>query len=210
MKITSKTVNELNFLETGVEGIYILDRVAFKDKFDKYGSVVWKESTGKKKLQKWAERNLPDEILEQFEVDLPTIEEIFSQKALSRYTFGRELKSRQFPIFQNSDNRMMELDGQPMFWWTRSVYAGNADFVWSVDSGGGVNFGGTLCNMHGFVPVLRKKESKGNEAECWERLKEVAEEYAQKYMHPHKTIVITQRGIELSEGEKAFPFELLD
>lgn len=57
---------------------------------------------------------------------------------------------------------------------------------------------------------LKEAKRKENEAKCWERLKEVAEEYAQKYMHPHKTIIITQLGIELLEGEKANPFKLLD
>ena len=50
---------------------------------------------------------------------------------------------------------------------------------------------------------------KEKERECWEELKAKAEEYAQKYMHPHKTIIITQSGIELLEGEKASAFKLL-
>lgn len=54
------------------------------------------------------------------------------------------------------------------------------------------------------------KTEKLKEKECWDRLKKVAEEYAQKYMHPHKSIIITQQGIELLEGEKANPFKLPD
>ena len=34
MKIIAMTGEELDFLETGVDGIYVLDRVAFKGRFD--------------------------------------------------------------------------------------------------------------------------------------------------------------------------------
>ena len=156
MKITSKNGNELNFLETGVDGIYILDHAAFKEKFDEGGNNGWEKSSGKKKLQKWAEKNLTKEILEQFDIDIPTVEEVFSQKMLNLYESSRNLKSRQFPIFQNSDNRMMELDGKPMWWWTRSAYADSAYGVWTVYPGGGMHYYGAY-HAYGFVPVLRRK-----------------------------------------------------
>lgn len=209
MKVISKKGEELNFLETGVDGIYVLDHVAFKDIFNEDDNTDWDKSIGKKKLREWAESNLPDEILEQFDVDLPTAEEVFSQKMLNTDRSGKNLKSRQFPIFQNSDNRMMEFDGNYICWWTRSAYDGFVRRKLAVFPIGGVSYD-YVDHANGFVPILRKKKPKESEAECWERLKKVAEEYAQKHMHPHKTIVITQRGIELSEGEKASPFELLD
>ena len=49
-----------------------------------------------------------------------------------------------------------------------------------------------------------------NEKELWEQIKKCCEEYAQKYMCPHDTIVITQEGISLYRGEKASPFKILD
>lgn len=212
MKIISKTGKNLNFLETGVDGIYVLDHVAFKERFDEDGNNDWEKSSSKEKLQGWAEKNLPSEILEQFYVDILTAEEVFSQKTINwcGANCAKSLISKQLPIFQNSDNRMMEFDGRPIWWWTRSAVAGCNTYMWGVCADGGINSNDTLCER-GFVPVLRKrKEPQEGEVECWERLKKVAEEYAQKHMHPHKTIVITQQGIELSEGEKASPFEPLD
>lgn len=209
MTVTSKKGEELNFLETGVDGIYVLDHVAFRDIFNEDDNTDWDRSIGKRKLREWAENNLPDEILEQFDVDLSTVEEVFSQKLLNTDKEGTNLKSRQFPIFQNSDNRLMEFNGSYVCWWTRSAYGGYVRRKWVVYPFGYISFD-YVDHANGFVPVLRKKAPKGSEAECWERLKKVAEEYAQKHMHPHKTIIITQQGIELSEGEKASPFELLD
>lgn len=206
MTITSKAGQQLNFLETGVDGIYVLDHVAFKDFFDEGDENDWDKSTGKKRLQRWAEEYLPEKILEQFDVDLPTAEEVFSQKQLNVHDTSRNLKSRQFPIFQNSDNRMMEFDGEYVCWWTRSAYGGIlVRRKWVVYPHGSMGYD-HVNHACGFVPVLRKKD----EDECWRRLKEAAKEYAQKHMHPHKTIVITQQGIELLEGEKASQFELLD
>lgn len=45
---------------------------------------------------------------------------------------------------------------------------------------------------------------------AWEKLVQAAQEYAQKFMHPHMTIVITPLGIDLSESCAAAPFELVD
>lgn len=157
MKITSKNGEELNFLETGVDGVYILDRVAFKGAFDQGDNSDWDKSTGKKKLQEWAEKNLTKEILERFDADLPTAEEVFSQKQLNLYESSRGLKSKQFPIFRNSDDRMMELDGTPTWWWTKSAYAGYDDRVWSVSVDGGMYAYGARYAI-GFVPVLRRKD----------------------------------------------------
>lgn len=156
MKITSIKGEELNFLESGVEGIYILDRVAFEDKFNEKCHNDWNKSSGKKKLQKWAEKNLTKEILEQFDVDLPTVEEVFSQKQLNLYETGRKLKSKQFPIFQNSDNRMMELDGKPMCWWTKTANTGYTCYVWDVYTDGSMDYD-FADDADGFVPVLRRK-----------------------------------------------------
>lgn len=158
MTITSKNGNELNFLETGVEGIYILDHVAFKGKFDEDGNNGWEKSSGKKKLQKWAEKNLTKEILEQFDIDIPTVEEVFSQKMLNwwREDSVKGLVSKQLPIFKDSDERMKELGGKPSWWWTRSAYAGYADYVWRVYTDGSLNLN-HANGIGGFVPVLRRK-----------------------------------------------------
>ena len=45
---------------------------------------------------------------------------------------------------------------------------------------------------------------------AWNSLVSCAKFYAQNCMHPHETIIITQTGIELLEGQKAKPFELKD
>lgn len=157
MKITSKNGEELNFLETGVDDIYILDHVVFKDKFDECGNNYWETSSSKKKLQEWAKENLSNEILNQFDIDLPTVEEVFSQKMLNLYELGSNIESKQLPIFQNSDNRMMELDDEPIQWWTKTTHTNFVDNVWLVYLDGGMRY---RCpnEMNGFVPVLRKKK----------------------------------------------------
>lgn len=160
MKIKSKKYKEtLNFLYSGVKGIYVLDHIAFMERFDNRAKKGWEKSTGKKKLEEWAKENLPKKILERFNVDLPTVEEVFSQKMLNLFRLGRNLKSKQLPIFQNSDNRMMEFDGKIVWWWTRSAYRGYATSVWDVLSTAALDY----CYagfVNGFVPVLREKEGK--------------------------------------------------
>lgn len=47
------------------------------------------------------------------------------------------------------------------------------------------------------------------ESMAWRNLVDSAQEYI-KYMHPHKTVIITQSGIELLEGEKACPLDIPD
>ena len=156
MIIKSKTGEELNFLDSGVDGIYVLDRVAFEGPFDNKCDNDWEKSSGKKKLQEWAKKNLPEKILEQFDVDLPTVEEVFSQKMLNLYESGSKLKSKQFPIFQNSDNRMMELHGKSRWWWTKSALAGFDIYVRLVNDDGSLSEG-TAKFSYGFVPILRKR-----------------------------------------------------
>ena len=157
MIITSKTGEQFNFLETGVEGIYVLDHAAFRGQFDEESNNDWEKSSGKKKLQKWAENNLPKEILEQFEVDIPTAEEVFSQKMLNLYESGRKLKSKQFPIFKDSNERIKELDGKPIWWWTRSTCTKTYCDVWLVLTDGGMHESSLTEYPRGFVPVLRRK-----------------------------------------------------
>ena len=157
MKITSKNGEELNFLETGVDGIYVLDRIAFMDYFDDNNN-DWEKSAGKKKLQKWAEQNLPKEILDQFDVDLPTIGEVFSKRTLKWWKPAIKPTSKQFPIFKKIKNRIRKFKGgNPTLWWTRSTDIGIDYLAWIVDLCGGMNRDYT-GNPNGFVPVLRRKK----------------------------------------------------
>lgn len=158
MKIKSKTGEELNFLDSGVDGIYVLDHIAFKGQFDEDRNNDWEKSSGKKLLEQWFKEHVPAEIQEQFYIDLPTVEEVFSQKMINWWGGDsvNGLVSKQFPIFKDSDERMKEFDGNTSWWWTRSAYAGTAHYVWYVD------FGGSAGDYYarytgGFVPVLRRK-----------------------------------------------------
>lgn len=56
----------------------------------------------------------------------------------------------------------------------------------------------------------KKSQDKRTKDIVWDALTRIAQEYAQKYMNPHQTIIIDQTGIELLDGEKASPFKLLD
>lgn len=159
MKVKSKNGETLNFLRSGNIDIYILDRVALEAAFDEDNNNDWEKSTGKKKLQEWAEENLPKEILERFDVDLPAAEEVFSQKTLNLDKSSRKLKSKQLPIFQNSDNRMMELDGEPKGWWTKTTCADYGITAWIVFPDGGMGYF-CACTPYWFVPVLRRKKKR--------------------------------------------------
>lgn len=156
-KYVINEILKMGFKYSGVRGIYVLDRIAFKDKFDEDGKNDWDKSSGKKKLQEWAEKNLTKETLKQFDVDIPTIEEVFSQKMLDLHLLGRKFKSRQFPLFMNSDNRMMEFYDIPVCWWTKTAYAGHTYTMWYVVADGVLDHDITYC-AYGFVPVLRRKK----------------------------------------------------
>lgn len=60
------------------------------------------------------------------------------------------------------------------------------------------------------MTVEEYEEYQRQRIKCWAKLKIVAEEYAQKYLHPHMAIIIDQRGIEELEGVTIDKFELLD
>jgi len=149
-----------HFKPTGVDGVYISDCAVFKAPFDKDGCNDWEKSSGKKLLEKWFKEHAPIEIQEQFDIDLPTVEEVFSRKMLNWWG-GNSVKglvSKQFPIFKDSDERMKEFEGKPTWWWTRSSRAGIAYGVWLVNTDGGI-IDGTAYYTNGFVPVLRRKRS---------------------------------------------------
>lgn len=159
MLVESKTGEKLNFLETGTERIYILDHVAFEGQFDEEDNNDWEKSSGKKLLQEWAKKNLPDEILEQFEVDIPAVDEVFSQEMFNWWVDDstKGIVSKQFPIFKDSDERMKKLDGNHIWWWwTRSANADLDDYVWCVNPDGSMSYY-LAGNTFGFVPVLRRK-----------------------------------------------------
>ena len=153
-----KDKESFHFKPTGVDGVYICDCAVLKAPFDKDGSNDWEKSSGKKLLEQWFKEHAPVEIQEQFCIDLPTVEEVFSQKMINWWGGDsvKGLVSKQFPIFKDSDERMKEFEGKPTWWWTRSAYAGLAYDVWIVYPGG--SFGTNDADLtSGFVPVLRRK-----------------------------------------------------
>lgn len=154
-------IENFEFKPVGIDGIYVCDRAVLKAPFDMDGCNDWEKSSGKKLLEQWFKEHAPMEIQEQFDIDLPTVEEVFSQKMLNWWGGDsvKGLVSKQFPIFQNSDNRMMEFVGEPIWWWTRSTYAGLASKVWLVNPEGSIHRTGVDATI-GFVPVLRKKDPK--------------------------------------------------
>ena len=148
-------IGDYTFKPVGVDGVYICDCVVFKAEFDKNFCNDWEKSSGKKLLEKWFKRHAPAEIQEQFDIDLPTVKEVFSQEMLNLYHDGRKLTSRQFPIFKDLDERMKKFDGKRAWWWTRSTHAGYPNHAWSVNFDG-VIYASYACSVGGFVPVLRK------------------------------------------------------
>lgn len=153
-----KDKESFHFKPTGVDGVYISDCAVFKAPFDKDGCNDYEKSSGKKLLEQWFKEHAPAEIQEQFDIDLPTVEEVFSQKMINWWGGDsvKGLVSKQFPIFKDSDERMKEFEGKPTWWWTRSAYAGHAIHVWDVNTDGSIS--NDYANYtNGFVPVLRRK-----------------------------------------------------
>jgi len=153
-----KDKESFHFKPTGVDGVYISDCAVFKAPFDKDGCNDWEKSSGKKLLEQWFKEHAPIEIQEQFDIDIPTVEEVFSQKMINWWGGDsvKGLVSKQFPIFKDSDERMKEFEGKPIWWWTRSASAGSADLVWGVETDGGIGINSAYY-AYGFVPVLRRK-----------------------------------------------------
>lgn len=149
-------IENYEFKPVGVEGIYICDCAVLKAPFDNDGYNDWEKSSGKKILERWFKEHAPAEIQERFDIDLPTVEEVFSQKTLNLYEAVRKHKSKQFPIFKNSDERMKEFEGKPTWWWTRSDRAGTAVTVWFVYHDGSMG-NSDAYTLYCFVPVLRRK-----------------------------------------------------
>ena len=152
-------IKEYEFKPAGVDGIYVCDCAVFEASFDNDGCNDWEKSSGKKRLEQWFTEHAPIEIQEQFSVDLPTVEEVFSQKMISWWGGDpvKGLVSKQFPIFKDSDERMKKFKGKPTWWWTRSALTGYVCFVWSVKSDGSINDDDADLT-YGFVPVLRVKK----------------------------------------------------
>ena len=207
MKITLKNREELNFLETGVDGIYVCERAVLIAEFDVKCCNDWEKSSGKKKLQEWAEKNLPKEILEQFDIDIPTMEEVFSKKMIDWWGGDsvKDIVSKQLPIFKNSDERMKEFNDYPIWWWTRSAYAGTPNLVWLVDSGGSIHYDFADIRIN-LVPVLRKKAGQDPETKY---LKEITIGELAEYCGP-ENCVRCPLGIESDYGRKPCktPFRL--
>ena len=159
-----KDKESFHFKPTGMDGVYISDCAVFKAPFDKDGCNDYEKSSGKKLLEQWFKEHAPAEIQEQFDIDLPTVEEVFSQKMINWWGGDsvKGLVSKQFPVFKDSDERMKEFEGKPTWWWTRSAYAGYATDVWFVNTAGCVSGIGAY-NAYGFVPVLRRKNLESSE-----------------------------------------------
>ena len=151
-------INKCRFKPVGIDGIYICDCAVFQAEFDKAGCNDWKKSSGKKMLEEWFKENASAEIQEKFRIDIPTVEEICSQKMLNSYDVFSKLKSKQFPILKDLDECMKEFNGEPTWWWTRST--DDDYYVWCVYRHGGIDGTSVADDIRGFVPVLRRKSKK--------------------------------------------------
>lgn len=58
--------------------------------------------------------------------------------------------------------------------------------------------------------AMSKEERTIQKEKDFEEMANACEKYMQKWTHPHNTIIVTQCGIEVVEGIKAKPFEVVD
>ena len=58
--------------------------------------------------------------------------------------------------------------------------------------------------------AMSKEERTIQMGKDFEEMANACEKYMQKWTHPHMTVIVTQCGIEVVEGIKAKPFEVVD
>lgn len=158
--------------DVGRDGILIFKDAVFKGYFDENGGRnEWDRSSGKKILEKWFKDVAPYEFQERYDVDLPAVEEVFSQKMID-CDFGwwcgpnHGFVSNQFPIFKDSDERMKSYQGSLVWWWTKTPKPDKTTEVMVVRPFGDL-YANYASNPQGyFVPVLRPKEKNEEMEEC--------------------------------------------
>lgn len=131
-------------------GVLVFRDCICEKKFDKNWSNIWSKSSLKKWLEKWWKNNAPDELKDNFKVDLLALEEIFGDKKLE--------------MFEDWHNRIKGLKGEETstWWWTKTACRGYAYAAYIVGATGAIS-SNRAGSAHGVAPACRPIKAKRND-----------------------------------------------
>jgi len=137
-------------------GVLVFRDAVFEAPFDRSDDCtnVYDNSTLKKELEEWFDKNAPQVLKDNYTVDLLNDYEIFDEDQLpEEYRIGKQLT-----IFKDWHNRIKGVKGArySTWWWTKTAHRGSVSHAIIVYSSGYRN--SYLANTsHGVVPCLRPK-----------------------------------------------------
>lgn len=135
-------------------GVLVFRDAIFEAPFDRSDDCtnVYDNSTLKKELEEWFDKNAPQVLKDNYTVDLLNDYEIFDEDQLpEEYRIGKQLA-----MFKDWHNRIKGVKGQRYsdWWWTKTAhrgYVGHAIIVNTAGYRGGTN----AYVTYGVVPCLR-------------------------------------------------------
>ena len=135
-------------------GVLVFRDAIFEAPFDRSDDCtnVYDNSTLKKELEEWFDKNAPQVLKDNYTVDLLNDYEIFDEDQLpEEYRIGKQLA-----MFKDWPNRIKGVKGQRYsdWWWTKTAYRGRVYSAIHVHSAG--TRGYHIANLTtGVVPCLR-------------------------------------------------------
>lgn len=135
-------------------GVLVFRDAIFEAPFDRSDDCtnVYDNSTLKKELEEWFDKNAPQVLKDNYTVDLLNDYEIFDEDQLpEEYRIGKQLT-----IFKDWHNRIKGVKGErySTWWWTKTAYRGYVSSAIRVDSTGNRN-SYYAYDTYGVVPCLR-------------------------------------------------------
>lgn len=116
----------------------------------------WSSSDLKKYLEKWWKENAPDELVANFNVTIPSADNVFGND-LPEWQKHKKGET-QFAYFKDWRNRLIALKGEhhTTWWWTKSPNSGSTNYFVCVGASGAVCVNGAYYS-NGVVPCFLKK-----------------------------------------------------
>ena len=135
-------------------GVLVFRDAIFEAPFDRSDDCtnVYDNSTLKKELEEWFDKNAPQVLKDNYTVDLLEDYEIFDEDQLpEEYRIGKQLA-----IFKDWHNRIKGVKGQRYsdWWWTKTAYRGYVSNAINVHTTGYRSYY-YAYNTTGVVPCLR-------------------------------------------------------
>lgn len=137
-------------------GVLVFRDAIFEAPFDRSDDCtnVYDNSTLKKELEEWFDKNAPQVLKDNYTVDLLNDYEIFDEDQLpEEYRIGKQLE-----MFKDWHNRIKGVKGQRYsdWWWTKTAYRGDVHYAILVGTSG-YRSNSSATSSFGVVPCLRPK-----------------------------------------------------